>query len=93
MHVQLSNKQDVFIWELTKLGNFTVYMPLDLMNDHTRYLPIYIRKIKVPFKIKVLLTKNNLAFFCEEVKLVAFVTKMSLYNTSFGCPFLKLFGA
>jgi hypothetical protein len=40
------------------------------MNDHTKYLRKYIRKIKVPFKIKifirflhrkVLLTKDNLA--------------------------------
>ena len=70
MDVRISNEKDVFVWNLTPSGIFTVKsMYLDLLNGHTRYLRKYIWKIKVPLKIKifmwflhrkVILTKDNL---------------------------------
>ena len=36
MDVQISNEQDVFVWNLTSTGTFTVKsMYLDLLNGHT----------------------------------------------------------
>ena len=71
MNVNLSNSQDVFVWNLTSSGVFTVKsMYLDLLNDQPQYLRKYIWKMKVPLKIKifmwllnreVILTKDNLA--------------------------------
>jgi hypothetical protein len=68
-HVQLSDDEDVYWWNLTPSGLFTVRsMYLDLLNGRTVYLKNYIWKIKVPFKIrifmwflhpKVILTKDN----------------------------------
>ena len=70
MHIQMSVEPDVFVWNLTTTGSFTVKsMYLDLLNGHTRYLRKYIWKMKVPLKIKifmwflhrrVILTKDNL---------------------------------
>jgi hypothetical protein len=68
--IQLTNESDMFKWNLTTAGTFSVKsMYLDLMNDDTRYLRSYLWKIKVPLKVKifmwflsnkVLLTKDNL---------------------------------
>jgi hypothetical protein len=71
MTVNLNDEQDLFVWELTTNGKFTVKsMYEDLMSDNTPYLRKYLWKVKVPLKIKifmwflsnkVLLTKDNLA--------------------------------
>jgi hypothetical protein len=71
INVDLTNEKDNFTWNLTTSGTFTVKsMYLDLLNDDTKYLKKYIRKMKVPLKIKVfmwflhrkvILTKDNLA--------------------------------
>jgi hypothetical protein len=70
MEVQLSPAQDIFRWNLTASGEFSVKsMYLDFMNGNTIFLNRYIWKIKVPLKIrifmwflhrKVILTKDNL---------------------------------
>jgi hypothetical protein len=70
MHVQLSDDEDVFWWNLTPSGLFIVKsMYIDLLTGHIVYLKNYIWKINVPFKIrifmwflhcKVNLTKDNL---------------------------------
>jgi hypothetical protein len=67
---QLTDVDDVFRWNLTTSGSFSVKsMYHDLLNDHTVYLRKYIWNMKEPPKIrifmwflhcKVLLTKNNL---------------------------------
>jgi hypothetical protein len=69
MQVHLTTNQDVFVWNQTASGNFSVKsMYLDYMNGHTKYLKKYIWKLKVPLKIKifmwflhikVILTKDN----------------------------------
>jgi hypothetical protein len=52
MEVQLSSVQDIFRWNLTASGEFSVKsMYLDFMNDNTNFLKRYIWKIKVPLKI------------------------------------------
>jgi len=71
MEVTLTDVPDVFKWNLTQNGKFTVKsMYEDFMNGHTRYLQKYLWKLKIPQKIKifmwflhkkVLLTKDNLA--------------------------------
>ena len=71
MEVTLTEVPDLFKWNLTQTGQFTVKsMYEDLMNGHTRYLQKYLWKLKIPHKIKifmwflqkkVLLTKDNLA--------------------------------
>jgi hypothetical protein len=52
MDVQLSNKLDRFVWNLTKYGVFTIKsMYLDLMNEDTQFLHKYLWKLKIPLKI------------------------------------------
>jgi hypothetical protein len=70
MAVQLNNDNDMFVWELTTNGIFTIKsISLDLLDDNAKYLNKYIWKMKVPLKIqvfmwflhrKVILTKGNL---------------------------------
>jgi hypothetical protein len=70
MEVQLSSAQDIFRWNLTASGEFSVKsMYLDFMNSNTIFLKRYIWKIKVPLKIRIfmwflhrkfILTKDNL---------------------------------
>jgi hypothetical protein len=70
MRVQLSDIEDVFRWNLTVSGVFSVKsMYHDLLDGNTGYFKKYIWKIKVPLKIKifmwflhkeVILTKDNL---------------------------------
>jgi hypothetical protein len=70
MEVQLSSAQDIFRWNLTNSGEFSVKsMYLDFMNGHIIFLRRYIWKIKIPLKIqifmwfmhrKVILTEDNL---------------------------------
>ena len=71
MHVQLSGHKDLFRWNLTVNGMFTVKsLYLDFMSGHTKFLRKYLWKMKVPLKIKIfmwflyrreILTKDNLA--------------------------------
>ena len=71
MDITLTDTPDIFHWNLTPNGTFTVKsMYEDLMNGHTRFLQKYLWKLKIPLKIKVfmwflhkkvLLTKDNLA--------------------------------
>jgi hypothetical protein len=43
MDIQLSNDKDSFAWNLTTFGGFTVKsMHLDLLDDQTKYLQIYL---------------------------------------------------
>jgi hypothetical protein len=68
--VQLEPHDDEFRWRLPQTGKFTVKsMYLDLLNDNTVYLHIYLWKMKVPLKRKIfmwfvqrkeILTKDNL---------------------------------
>jgi hypothetical protein len=52
MEVQLSSAQDIFRWNLTASGEFSVKsMYLDFMNGNTNFLKRYIWKIKVLLKI------------------------------------------
>ena len=70
MQVTLTNEPDVFWWNLTTNGVFTVKsMYEDWMNDHQNSPKKYLWKLKIPLKIKifmwflrekVLLTKDNL---------------------------------
>jgi hypothetical protein len=70
MGVQLSDNDDVFHWNLTASGQFSVKsMYLDLLDGHVGDFKKYIWKIKVPLKIRifmwfllkrVILTKDNL---------------------------------
>jgi hypothetical protein len=70
MGVQLTASNDVFRWNLTASGQFSVKsMYLDLLDNPVGNLKKYIWKIKVPLKIriflwflhkKVILTKDNL---------------------------------
>jgi hypothetical protein len=71
MLVQLNDEEDIFSWNLTTLGSFTIRLFYhDLLNGHTIFLKKYLWKIKVPLKIKIfvwfvhikeILTKDNLA--------------------------------
>jgi hypothetical protein len=54
MLVQLTDASDIFRWELTDYGLFTVKsMYLNFMNDRTRFLCKYIWKMKIQLKIKI----------------------------------------
>jgi hypothetical protein len=102
MYVQLSDDKDVFVWNLTNSGAFTVKsMYLDLLDDDTKYLKKYIWKIKVPLKIKifmwflhhkVILTKDNLAKRkWQGCKKCAFCDKdESIQHLFFECPLAKI---
>ena len=71
MFVSLTSEEDLFKWNLTRNGSFSVKsMYLQSMNGHTPFLRKYLWKLKVPLKIKkimwfvnrkVILTKDNLA--------------------------------
>ena len=71
MEIQLNDNQDVFKWNLTASGKFTVKsLYLDYMSEHAHFNCKYLWKMKVPLKIKifmwflrrkVVLTKDNLA--------------------------------
>ena len=71
MFVSLTSEEDLFKWNLTPNGSFSVKsMYLQCMNGHTPFLRKYLWKLKVPLKIKkimwfvnrkVILTKDNLA--------------------------------
>jgi hypothetical protein len=70
LQVQLNDEKDIFVWGLTSSGIFTInIMYLDLLDDDTKYLKMYIWKMKVPLKIKifmwflhrkVIITRDNL---------------------------------
>jgi hypothetical protein len=102
MYVQLSDDKDVFVWNLTNSGAFTVKsMYLDLLDNDTKYLKKYIWKIKVPLKIKifmwflhhkVILTKDNLAKRkWQGCKKCAFCDKdESIQHLFFECPLAKI---
>jgi hypothetical protein len=54
MFVHLSTQHDVFKWNLTSNGKFTVNsMYLDMINGNNPFLWKYIWKIKVPLKIRI----------------------------------------
>jgi hypothetical protein len=102
MHVHLTTDQDVFVWNLTASGNFSVKsMYLDYMNGHTKYLKKYIWKLKVPLKIKILmwslhikviLTKDNLIkqnWQCETT-CVFCEKEESIQHLFFECHIAKL---
>ena len=69
MDINFTDVPDIFHWNLTQNGTFTVKsMYEDLMNGHTKYLQKYLWKLKMPLKIKVfmwflhqkvVLTKDN----------------------------------
>jgi hypothetical protein len=70
MEVQLNDREELFQWNLTTSGIFTVKsFCLNLLNGHIVFLKRYIWKTKFPLKIKifmwflhkkVIVTKNNL---------------------------------
>jgi hypothetical protein len=54
IRVNLTEDPDVFVWNLTTNGVFSVKsMYTDMMNGHTVFLRKYLWKIKVPLKIKI----------------------------------------
>ena len=71
MEVQLSQQPDQLCWKLTRSGELTVKsMYIDVINSSTIPSSEYVRKVKIPLKIKVfmwfvhkqvILTKDNLA--------------------------------
>ena len=69
MEIQITDEPDVFGWNLTTSGFFTVRSLYQyFMRDHADFSKNFIRKIKVPLKTKifiwflcqVILTKDNL---------------------------------
>lgn len=53
MLVTLIQNKDSFHWRLTPTVSFTVKsIYLNLMNEHARYLRMYLWKLKIPLKIK-----------------------------------------
>jgi hypothetical protein len=70
MSIQLNSNNDVFKWNLVESDRFSVKsMYLDMLNDNIVFLRKYVRKMKVPLKIKIfmwfvyrkeILTKDNL---------------------------------
>jgi hypothetical protein len=54
MKVNLSKQPDKFVWKCTKFAVFTIKsMYLDLMNEDAQFLHKYLRKLKLPLKIKI----------------------------------------
>ena len=63
MDITLTDAPDIFHWNLTPNGTFTVKsMYEDLMNGHTRFLQKYLWKLKISLKIKVFMWFLHVAF-------------------------------
>jgi hypothetical protein len=105
MTVNLSNRQDKFVWKLTKSGVFTVKsMYVDLMNEDVQFLHKFLWKLKLPLNIKifmwfihgkVLLTKDNLVKHKWKgcTKCCFCDSKETVQHLFISCPFIVLFGA
>jgi hypothetical protein len=102
MEVLLSSAQEIFRWDLTTSGMFSVKtMYLDFINGHTKFLRRYIWKIKVPLKIrifmwflhkKVILTKDNLLRrnWQGNTTCVFCDKEESIQHLFFECPLAKI---
>jgi hypothetical protein len=98
MTVQLTKTPDIYNWNLTYTGMFTIKsMYLYLMNGHTKFLRKYLWKMKIPLKFKifmwflnnkVILTKDNVAKRNGMDVLSFFVTHWRIVDHLFiSCPF------